>query len=194
MGISSNRTYWPVQGGAVAIQPGWFQGHSKAFIYINMGLGTIPPNYSHPVVPPFQILGPSNNPYDGAGICLPQVPTPTNITVSPGDNATIQVVEAAQHGAALYSVSSFCRNTYQESHLMLVQCVDITFTDDMSLVQTVNDTNCRNDTNTISFATIFTTESLTAKAKTSAAIIIQTPKILGALSTAILAGAAYLAL
>lgn len=74
-----------------------------------MGFGTDGPdggpwNMSFPMVPPFQILGPSKNPYPGT-VCLPQVPLPANTTVQPGDNATIQVVELAVHGASLFSVS-----------------------------------------------------------------------------------------
>jgi hypothetical protein len=103
MPTSTNRTKWPVGGGAVSFQPGWFQGHATAFIYINLGLGTVPPNMSHPMIPPFQISGPSNEPYPGT-ICLPQIPLPANISVSPGDHATIQVIETAKHGAALYNV------------------------------------------------------------------------------------------
>lgn len=103
MPTSHNRSKWPVLGGAVAVQPGWFPGHKTALIYVNIGLGAVPPNMSHPVVPPFQITGPSDNPYPGT-FCLPQVPLPANISVAPGDLATIQVVEVAQHGAALYNV------------------------------------------------------------------------------------------
>lgn len=75
-----------------------------------MGFGTDgpdngPPNMSFPMVPVFQIVGPSKNPYPGT-ICLPQVPLPSGVpTPNVGDNATIQVVETAVHGAALYSVS-----------------------------------------------------------------------------------------
>lgn len=61
---------------------------------------------SHPVVPPFQISGPDNNLYPGT-VCLPQVPLPPNLTFKVGDNITIQVIETAQHGAALYNVSPF---------------------------------------------------------------------------------------
>lgn len=90
------------------MQPGWFQGHQTAFMYINLGFGTDgpdggPPNMSNPMVSPFQIIGPSANPYPGT-ICLPEVPLPANTTVQAGDNATIQVVEIAKHGAALFSV------------------------------------------------------------------------------------------
>lgn len=107
---TTNRTLWPITGGAIALQPGWFQGHATAFMYINLGFGTDgpgggPKNMSFPMVPVFQLVGPSKNPYPGT-MCLPQVPLPANTTVKPGDNATIQVVETALHGAALYSVSS----------------------------------------------------------------------------------------
>jgi len=105
MDISSNRTKWPTTGGAIAVQPGWFSGHEHALIYINLGLGNVPVNYSLPMLPVFQIIGPRNTPYPGDGFCLPQVPLPTNVTVKAGDNATIQIVEAAVHGAALYNVS-----------------------------------------------------------------------------------------
>lgn len=100
---STNRTKWPVSGGAIAFQPGWFPGHATALIYINLGFGEIPDNMSHPVVSPFQIVGPTNNPYPGT-VCLPQVPLPANISVSPGDYATIQLVETAKHGASLFNV------------------------------------------------------------------------------------------
>lgn len=52
---------------------------------------------------PLQIIGPSDNPYPGT-VCIPQVPLPVNASVQPGDKATIQLVELAQHGAALFSV------------------------------------------------------------------------------------------
>ena len=104
---STNRTKWPYKGGALSVQPGWFPGHSKAFIYVNIGIqgpGQLaPPNMSHPVVPPFQLLGPTNFEYPGQ-FCLPQIPMPVNVTLGVGDNITIQVIEAAQHGASLYNV------------------------------------------------------------------------------------------
>lgn len=103
MPTSTNRTKWPLRGGALSIQPGWFPGHAFAQFYINMGYGTEPLNYSHAMLPVFSITGPSNVQYNGT-FCLPQVPLPANFTPSVGDNATIQVIEIAQHGAALYNV------------------------------------------------------------------------------------------
>ncbi|RYP49286.1 hypothetical protein DL768_004969 [Monosporascus sp. mg162] len=139
---TTNRTYWPTQGGAVAFQPGWFQGHQTAFLYINLGFGTDgpdggPPNMSFPMVAPFQLLGPTKNPYPGT-VCLPQVPLPVNTTVRAGDLATIQVVELAAHGASLFS------------------CVDIIFADPGDpRIPEVDETNCFNSTD-LGFAEIYT--------------------------------------
>jgi hypothetical protein len=137
-----NRTYWPTTGGAIAFQPGWFKGHETAFVYINMGFGTDgpydgPQNMTHPMVSPFQILGPSNGPYPGT-VCLPQVPLPKDAKVEVGDKATIQIVELAIHGAALYS------------------CVDIEFAAPGDpKVGRVNETNCFNTTE-LGFAESYT--------------------------------------
>ncbi|KAI9726234.1 MAG: hypothetical protein M1834_009089 [Cirrosporium novae-zelandiae] len=143
MPISQNRTKWPVKGGAIAIQPGWFAGHATAMFYINLGYGTLPPNMSNPMVSVFQIIGPTKEPYPGT-FCLPQVPLPTNASVQIGDNATIQVVETAVHGAALYN------------------CVDITFADPDDVAE-VNSTNCFNSTD-IGFELIYATERITSAA------------------------------
>ncbi|GLB14245.1 hypothetical protein ABZX51_001778 [Aspergillus tubingensis] len=140
MATSRNRTKWPVTGGAVALQPAWFRGHETAFVYINIGWGTVPPNMSNPMLSVFEIEGPTNNPYPGT-ICMPQVPLPANMSVSPGDNATIQVVLAAKHGAALYD------------------CVDITFAEPEDVEEVTKD-NCFNSTD-IAFKYVFASKSLT---------------------------------
>ncbi|KAI8628723.1 hypothetical protein F5Y19DRAFT_476271 [Xylariaceae sp. FL1651] len=122
--IAENRTNWPVTGGAVSFQPGWFTGHKNARLYVNIGLGALPPIYSVPLVPAFDIVGPTDDPYPGS-VCLPQVPIPQAFDVKAGDFATLQVVELAVHGAAMYS------------------CVDITFADTAD-VTPPNETNCFN--------------------------------------------------
>lgn len=127
MRTTTNRTYWPTTGGAVAFQPGWFQGHATAFMYINLGFGTDgpdggPPNMSNPMVSPFQILGPSKNPYPGT-VCLPQVPLPALANVKAGDNATIQIVELAVHGASLFSVGLYHPLVYDANERLTRLCV-----------------------------------------------------------------------
>lgn len=111
------------------------------------------------MVPPFQLLGPSKNPYPGT-FCLPQVPLPVNATVKAGDNATIQLVELAVHGAALYSVGflrvAFVANADRWLTMILQQCVDITFVEpgDERLAE-VNETNCFNSSD-LGIADIYT--------------------------------------
>lgn len=151
MPTTTNRTIWPTTGGAISVQPGWFQGHATAFFYINLGFGTNgptggPPNMSFPMVPVFQIVGPSKNPYPGS-FCLPQVPLPANTTVNVGDLATIQVVETAIHGASLFS------------------CVDIIFADPQTVAEQmpVNATNCFNSSD-ISFNNVYSVSLTTSAA------------------------------
>ncbi|KAK4151232.1 hypothetical protein C8A00DRAFT_17350 [Chaetomidium leptoderma] len=101
---STNRTHWPINGGAVAFQPGWFTGHENALIYVNIGLGEHPDNYSWPITRLY-LEGPTDNPYPGT-VCLSSLPLPEAVRsrVTSGDLATIQVVEAAKHGAGLFTV------------------------------------------------------------------------------------------
>ncbi|RMX98362.1 hypothetical protein D0868_10130 [Hortaea werneckii] len=160
---AENRTKWPVSGGAISIQPGWFPGHSKALFYINIGIqeeGQLsPPNMSHPIVPPFQITGPNNSEYGGQ-FCLPQTGMPANLSLEPGQNITIQVIETAQHGAALYS------------------CVDVTLVDDHDGdYEEVTASNCYNTSN-IGFNLIYTSQELTVTGETNAAGRSSTPAVL----------------
>ncbi|KAI4740793.1 hypothetical protein E4T50_08775 [Aureobasidium sp. EXF-12298] len=148
MPTSTNRSLWPVSGGAVAIQPGWFQGHKTAMIYVNIGINApgevAPPNMSHPVVPPFQITGPTNTEYPNSSFCLPQVPLVPNLTFNIGDNITIQVIELAQHGAAIYN------------------CADVTLADPADVPE-VNASNCFNSSD-LSFQLIYATGNLSSGA------------------------------
>ncbi|KAK5123734.1 hypothetical protein LTR85_002370 [Meristemomyces frigidus] len=169
---TTNRTYWPVSGGALSVQPGWFPGHSKALFYVNIGIQlegqAAPPNMSHPVVPAFQITGPDNNEYPGQ-FCLPQIGMPANVSLQVGQNITLQVVEAAQHGAALYS------------------CVDLTLVaNNDPRIEEVTPQNCYNSSD-IGFNLVFTTQSLTSTGKTSGSSRMVAPTMLGILALAFVA-------
>lgn len=146
MPISQNRTKWPLRGGAIAFQPGWFSGHSSAFMYFNLGLGNNPENYSFVMQNGLNIVGPSKEPWPGT-FCLPQVPVPDNLNIKVGDNATIQVIETALHGAALYN------------------CADITFAEPEDVPE-VNESNCFNSSQ-ITSNLIFTTEALSSESPAS---------------------------
>ncbi|THX11965.1 hypothetical protein D6D13_04660 [Aureobasidium pullulans] len=147
MPMSTNRSLWPVSGGAVALQPGWFQGHKTAMFYVNIGINgpgeVAPPNMSHPVVAPFQITGPANVEYPGS-FCLPQVPLVPGVTFNIGDNVTIQVIELAQHGAAIYN------------------CADVTLADPADVPE-VNASNCFNSSD-LSFQLVYATGNLSSSA------------------------------
>lgn len=88
---------------------------------------------------------------------------PVNYTAVVGTNATIQIIEAAQHGAALYNVShpSQTKN-WANAHKLCVQCVDITFAEPEH-VEKVTPDNCANTTD-ISFQDVYFT-NLTSAAK-----------------------------
>jgi len=106
IGPTTNRTAWPLDGtGALAFQPGWFAGHLQNLMYVNLCLGAEPQNCSLPMVPVFELRGPSNNPYPGS-VCLPSVPLPEGIRPQKGDLASIQLVQTPRHGGAQYSVSA----------------------------------------------------------------------------------------
>lgn len=110
-----------MNGGKIQVIPGWNSGHPTAFFYVNMGYGTNPVNESNPMVGVFQITGPSRDAYPGS-FCLQQVPLPVNATqlgLKPGDNATIQVIQVALHGASLYNVRVVLR-TYQGKNVVLI--------------------------------------------------------------------------
>ncbi|KAM0816966.1 putative Copper acquisition factor BIM1-like domain-containing protein [Seiridium cardinale] len=91
------------------------------------------------MVPVFNIDGPTNTVYQD-NICLSRVPLPAGVEVKPGDNVTIQIVEAAKHGAALYS------------------CVDITFVgaDEAPSLDSISCTN----SSSISFSAVSTGNTL----------------------------------
>ncbi|KAK2034901.1 hypothetical protein LX32DRAFT_688886 [Colletotrichum zoysiae] len=127
LGVTQNRTHWPIDGGAIAVQPGWNAGHKTALMYINLGLGEEPKSYTTVMVPRFLLTGPTNEVYNGT-FCLPKVPIPKGVALKEGDLASIQVVQAAQHGATLFS------------------CVDVIFTGDQSKVTEVTGDNCFNST------------------------------------------------
>ncbi|KAK4033551.1 hypothetical protein C8A01DRAFT_49898 [Parachaetomium inaequale] len=118
LSVTTNRTQWPLDGGAVAFQPGWFTGHDTALIYINIGLGEQPSNYSWPITTLY-LDGPTNNPYPGT-VCLPKLTLPEGVRsrIKSGDLASIQVVEAAKHGAGMFTTPTPTRTPSRPPNTM----------------------------------------------------------------------------
>lgn len=88
------------------LQPGHQANHDWGMLWVNIGLGTQPANFSTQMMPEFSFTFPSDKAYENQ-ICLPDVTLPERVrgAVRAGDNATIQIVETAKHGGSLYSVS-----------------------------------------------------------------------------------------
>ncbi|KAI5791927.1 hypothetical protein EDC01DRAFT_101862 [Geopyxis carbonaria] len=137
--VTTNRTLWPVTGGALSIIPGWNAGHPTSFFYINMGYGTSPPNMTNIMNPVFQITGPSKDPFPGS-FCFPNLPLPKNNTIKVGDNATIQVIQVALHGASLYN------------------CADITFVEPED-ADPIPEGMCDTNSSTIGFNLVYSTSA-----------------------------------
>ncbi|PHH49764.1 hypothetical protein CFIMG_003929RAa [Ceratocystis fimbriata CBS 114723] len=140
--LSRNRTYWSVNGGSIAFQPGWFSGHASAMLYVNIGLDSDGPdggpmNFTNQLVMPFELQGPSNGPFPGT-MCLPNVQVPASLGVTAGMNASLQIVELATHGASLFA------------------CSDITFVEpDDSRIPASNESICFNSTD-FGFGEVYT--------------------------------------
>jgi hypothetical protein len=95
---ANNRTLWPLAGGAVV----WNSSHPDALTYINLGLGNAVTSFN------ISLQGVYNE--TGAGVtCLPNPGAATirNLSITEGQNASIQVITISSSGAALYSVSIF---------------------------------------------------------------------------------------
>ncbi|GKT45829.1 uncharacterized protein ColSpa_06010 [Colletotrichum spaethianum] len=116
-------------------------------MYINIGLGEEPKNYTTVMVPRFLLTGPTNEEYEGT-FCLPKVPIPKGATLREGDMASIQVVQAAQHGATLFSIGAPRPFNQGDRHRMIASgltkrwCVDVISTEDMSTVPQVTGDSC----------------------------------------------------
>lgn len=109
MPITTNRTKWPVGGGAVSVAPGMGDGFKSSFLYINIGKTEFgdeaPLNYSHPISTPIALGGANQSTWPGQ-VCIPQLGMPAGMVFEVGDNITIQVVQVGADGRAVYSVGA----------------------------------------------------------------------------------------
>lgn len=93
----TNRTLWPLTGGSVVLHV----SHPWAITYVNLGLGgdnTTVFNIS--LVPNFNQTG-------NGTFCLPAIKLPSNVVVSNGTQASLQVIQLGETGSALYNVREF---------------------------------------------------------------------------------------
>ncbi len=92
---NNNRTKWPLNGGSILLDV----HHPWAITYVNLALGgDNTTNFNISVVPGFNQTG-------NGTFCWPTVNLPSGLNLANGANASIQVVQIAETGSALYNVS-----------------------------------------------------------------------------------------
>ncbi|KFY88303.1 hypothetical protein V500_06432 [Pseudogymnoascus sp. VKM F-4518 (FW-2643)] len=89
---NSNRTLWPLDGGAVTIG----MHHAWTYYAINLGIGTVEPAFTTALTPDLR------NTTGNGTLCIPKLSVPAGLAKE-GDNATLQVVTFDDMGAALYN-------------------------------------------------------------------------------------------
>ncbi|KAI9670923.1 MAG: hypothetical protein M1817_003808 [Caeruleum heppii] len=98
---SETRTEWPIAGGAIAIK----SSHDQNAIQVLLGLGNDPaPNFNITLLPTIQEQGPGD-------FCMPMVMVPSDLGITDGQNATIQVVADREAGGGLYTCTDIVFRT-----------------------------------------------------------------------------------
>lgn len=92
---SGNRTDWPLKGGSVKLD----LHHPWEYLFINLGLGANVTNFN------YTLTGPTFWNVSGAGTLCVDLPLPEGLTMSDGQEGSIQVVTVGASGSALYNVS-----------------------------------------------------------------------------------------
>ncbi|PWW78829.1 hypothetical protein C7212DRAFT_355479 [Tuber magnatum] len=97
----TNRTAWPLGGGALVFTP----SHDHAQTFVNLGIGNNVTRLNITLVPTFNQTG-------SGTFCFKKITLPPGLDIQEGTNASIQVIQLTHAGAALYN------------------CADITFKKD----------------------------------------------------------------
>lgn len=91
---SANRTLWPVKGGPIQLQ----MGHTTSSVEVLLGLGNdVGSSFNITLVPIFQEQGLGQ-------FCMSAVTVPSDLNVTDGQNATIQVITNGDPSGGLYNV------------------------------------------------------------------------------------------
>ncbi|OBT55748.1 hypothetical protein VE04_03839 [Pseudogymnoascus sp. 24MN13] len=88
----SNRTLWPLDGGAVNIH----MHHHWTYYAINIGIGTLEPAFTATLTPEL------HNTTGNGTLCIPKLSVPAGLAKE-GDSATLPVVTFDSFGSALYN-------------------------------------------------------------------------------------------
>ncbi|KAL0475603.1 hypothetical protein QR685DRAFT_513188 [Neurospora intermedia] len=90
---SGNRTDWPLKGGSVKLD----LHHPWEYLFVNLGLGANVTNFN------YTLTGPTFWNVTGAGTLCVDLPLPEGLTMSDGQEGSIQVVTVSASGSALYN-------------------------------------------------------------------------------------------
>ncbi|KAH8905685.1 hypothetical protein BR93DRAFT_978856 [Coniochaeta sp. PMI_546] len=120
-GNSGNRTDWPLTGGSLKLD----LHHPWTYVFVNLGIGENVTNFNYTLTQNFW------NETGNGTLCVPTLPLPTNLVVTDGTKASIQVVTLGDKGNALYN------------------CADITF---RASAAPLNSSECTTDAGVSFFA------------------------------------------
>ena len=113
---SGNRTEWPLTGGSIKLE----LHHAWDYIFINLGLGNNVTNFFISLTP--QLLNSTGN----GTLCIPKLTLPSSLSLTDGQQASVQVVTMGNRGQGLYN------------------CADITF---RANATTLSSDQCKATTN-----------------------------------------------
>lgn len=107
---AENRTEWPLTGGSIALDV----SHPWALTYVNLGLGNNVTSFNITLVPAFNQTG-------NGTFCWPEVGTAklAELGVTEGQNASLQVIQLATSGNALYNVSHLIKSPQSKKLLQV---------------------------------------------------------------------------
>ncbi|KAF5003648.1 hypothetical protein FDECE_9819 [Fusarium decemcellulare] len=88
-----NVTDWPLEGGALKLD----LHHPWTYVFVNLGLGENSTNFNVSLTPQFL------NATSPGVLCIDELKLPSDVEVSDGDLASIQVVTLGESGSALYN-------------------------------------------------------------------------------------------
>jgi hypothetical protein len=104
--VSANRTSWPITGGPIQLQ----MGHVTSSVEVLLGLGNdVGSSFNITLVPIFQEQGLGQ-------FCMSGVTVPSDLKVTDGQNATLQVVTNGDPSGGLYNVRLRRLALYPKKH------------------------------------------------------------------------------
>ena len=142
---NGTRTKWPTSGGSISING----SHEFAFTYVNLALGRNVTNFNISLVENFNQTGAGELCLkDNLGAALKEGLEKSNITEESLDglDASLQVIQIAHSGSALYNVSVSYLSEFVVKDVNANssgQCMDITFSKDAKVLE---DDKCKNGT------------------------------------------------